>query len=183
MAAEAWKAQFRRLVVEAEIRLVRVCETFYTWLPKLTSSMVAGDANTVREAIQLALDALGDENCSDLAFATSSMTAAKLLALRGDSINPALRLLRVNYDAERNAAIKLTKAESEAREAYAFVNKCRGHLGAVLLLMGHVSLPDVDDVINAEHLAAVADLRSAILAVQLSVELATAARKDVSGAS
>uniref|UniRef100_A0A0E0G923 Uncharacterized protein n=1 Tax=Oryza nivara TaxID=4536 RepID=A0A0E0G923_ORYNI len=158
MAAEVWKAQFGRLVEEAAIRVDGVREGLHALLPQLTSSsssMVAGDANTVRDTIQLALDALG----------------------LGDESS-------VNYLAEQSAAIKLSYAESDARKAYALVDGCRGHLDAALLLLDHVGrLPDVQGMINAERLAAVADLEAAIVAVQRSAEMATAARQDVSGAS
>ena len=105
----------------------------------------------------------------------SAATASTLLSVR---------LLRVNYLAEQSAAIKLSYAESDARKAYALVDGCRGHLDAALLLLDHVGrLPDVQGMINAERLAAVADLEAAIVAVQRSAEMATAARQDVSGAS
>ncbi|BAS84384.1 Os03g0373300 [Oryza sativa Japonica Group] len=96
MAAEVWKAQFGRLVEEAAIRVDGVRESLHALLPQLTSSsssMVAGDANTVRDTIQLALDALGlgdESSCSNLASAISFTVAARLLALRGDGINPAV---------------------------------------------------------------------------------------------
>uniref|UniRef100_A0A0D3FJ12 Uncharacterized protein n=1 Tax=Oryza barthii TaxID=65489 RepID=A0A0D3FJ12_9ORYZ len=89
----------------------------------------------------------------------------------------------VNYLAEQSAAIKLSYAESDAQKAYALVDGCRGHLDAALLLLDHVGLPDVHGMINSERLAAVADLEAAIVAVQRSTEMATAARQDVSGAS
>uniref|UniRef100_A0A0D9UWY7 Uncharacterized protein n=1 Tax=Leersia perrieri TaxID=77586 RepID=A0A0D9UWY7_9ORYZ len=180
-AVEKWRARFRDRVEESESCLLRVYGSLTAALQYVEAPMVA------RDRIKLALEALGDAS-SDLSFAMSSMKAAEILALRGGGASPSLPCIRieelgVQYLAERNAGLKLRDAWEDAKEAYPVVEQSRSHLEAVLLLLDHLGVPDVDDLIQADRRAAVDCIKAAKGNAELGCGRAIAARRDVPGAN
>ncbi|KAF0920768.1 hypothetical protein E2562_036851 [Oryza meyeriana var. granulata] len=153
----------------------------------MAAPMLVGDAAAARARIQPALVMLGDAS-SDLSFAMSLMKGAELLALRGGSFDPLLPFHEIGqlgdeYLAEMDAGAKLRHAGEAAQEACASVDRCCGHLHAVLLLLGHTGLPDVDGVIEEERVAAVGELKAAKGRLKLGAGMVAGARQDVSGAN
>uniref|UniRef100_J3KWK3 Uncharacterized protein n=2 Tax=Oryza brachyantha TaxID=4533 RepID=J3KWK3_ORYBR len=139
----------------------------------------------MRDRVQRVVTALGEVS-GDLACAMSSTKAAELLALRGGSFHPSMRLLGNSqlgerHLAERNAGNKLPDAGKYAQDAYTSVCWCRSHLHTVLLLLEHKGVPDVNVFIDEERIVAVGDLADAIARVELSAGKAASARQDVPG--
>jgi hypothetical protein len=186
-AEEAWKTQFRELMVEAE-GLCRPQTSLKIVDARgfLAAPMLAAAAEDVRTILEVTEQALED-TAGDLDAATSMLGNARELARRGgdapDQPLPRILGLPDMTNVQREASRKARDARMLAVEAYHAMELCCDCLLMIRHLLHHPFLPGLDGVIEHQRAQACGHLASAKDKVDACAALAARARHDVSAAA
>ena len=132
------------------------------------SAWSTGDAKRggVIRLITLAEGKLEDAS-SELARCASNMEAAELLDRRR---GPATRHPPASEAALSASMNEVPGSRARVEEALRAIDRCRGHLGAAKLLLGHPGVPGADGCIEAERVAVVRAVEAALGALGLGGE-------------
>jgi hypothetical protein len=130
-----------------------------------------GARRGLHRRIRLVLGAL-DVVSGELALAASAVAAAELVVLRGAALSPMLSV----HGRERHALGALQSARVLAENAHGSVERCRGHLCAVLYQLSQRCL---HGLVEAERAAAHRDLEDALAFAVESEMLVITARQYI----
>ena len=108
-----------------------------------------------------------EDASSELARCASNMEAAELLDRRR---GPATRHPPASEAALSASMNEVPGSRARVEDALRAIDRCRGHLGAAKLLLGHPGVPGADGCIEAERVAVVRAVEAALGAQGLGGE-------------
>ncbi|KAG2586893.1 hypothetical protein PVAP13_5NG091224 [Panicum virgatum] len=145
------------------------CSLLASALPHLESPSAWCTSDAKHGGVRLITLAEGklEDASSELARCASSMEAAELLDRRR---GPATRHPPASEAALSASMNEVPGARARVEEALRAIDRCRGHLGAAKLLLGHPDGPGADGCIEAERVAVVRAVEAALGALGLGGE-------------
>ena len=135
-----WREQILKLLEEAGDLSDSACSLLASALPHLESPSAWCTCDAKHGGVRLITLAEGklEDASSELARCASSMEAAELLDRRR---GPATRHPPASEAALSASMNEVPGARARVEEALRAIDRCRGHLGAAKLLLGHPGVP------------------------------------------